>query len=309
MLDTGVDTSHPDLAGQVSTTQSFVPGENTDDYNGHGTHVASTIAGTGAASGGTEKGVAPGADLVIGKVLGNDGFGQESWIIDGMEWAATHADVVSMSLGSNEPSDGTSPMDQSVDSLSDATGALFVIASGNNGTGRRRQLPRRRRRGADRRCRGRAGPARLLLQHGTSVRRLGAQARHRRSRRRHLRRAVALRSTATGDYATMSGTSMATPHVAGAAAILAEPHPGWTGTQLKDALMSSAKGLDGFTPYQVGTGRVDVPATLGDIVATGSAYSASCAWPQRRCDGDRAHGDLHERRRRPRHARPRGELP
>ena len=135
VLDTGIDAGHPDLAGQVDSAISFVPGEDTKDYYGHGTHVASTIAGTGAASGGVEKGVAPGAHLVIGKVLGNDGFGQESWIINGMQWAANHAGVVNMSLGSNEPSNGMDdPMVLAVNSLSAQTGALFVIAAGNQGT-------------------------------------------------------------------------------------------------------------------------------------------------------------------------------
>ena len=61
------------------------------DPHGHGTHVASTIAGTGAASGGTHRGVADGADLLVGKVLGADGSGQDSWIIEAMEWAGQHA--------------------------------------------------------------------------------------------------------------------------------------------------------------------------------------------------------------------------
>ena len=65
-----------------------MPGETVTDVNGHGTHVASTVAGTGAASDGKEKGVAPGADLAIGKVLNDAGSGAESWIIEGMEWGA-----------------------------------------------------------------------------------------------------------------------------------------------------------------------------------------------------------------------------
>ena len=90
VLDTGIDANHPDLAGQIDGTASFVPGEDAlTDVNGHGTHVASTIVGTGAASDGDNKGVAPGADLIVGKVLGGpEGYGQDSWVLAGMEWAA-----------------------------------------------------------------------------------------------------------------------------------------------------------------------------------------------------------------------------
>src|SRR5262249_41630567 len=89
VLDTGADLNHPDLAGRVSTAVSFVPGEGVTDGNGHGTHTLSTVGGSGAASGGLERGVAPGANLMVGKVLGDDGVGDDSWIIAGMEWAAT----------------------------------------------------------------------------------------------------------------------------------------------------------------------------------------------------------------------------
>ena len=85
VLDTGIDATHPDVAGRIVASESFVPGETVVDVNGHGTHVASTIAGSGAASEGAARGVAPGAELVIGKVLDGSGNGQESWIIDAME--------------------------------------------------------------------------------------------------------------------------------------------------------------------------------------------------------------------------------
>lgn len=134
VLDSGVDTEHPDLVGQVDDSATFVPYEqDIIDYNGHGTHVASTIAGTGSASDGKEKGVAPGARLEIGKVLDSEGQGQESWIIAGMEWAAqdAQAKVVSMSLEGG--GDSTDPMSEAVDQLTRETGALFVIAAGNGG--------------------------------------------------------------------------------------------------------------------------------------------------------------------------------
>ncbi|MFJ3960790.1 S8 family serine peptidase [Streptomyces sp. NPDC090036] len=85
VLDTGIDVGHPDFAGLVDGTASFVPGEAVTDVKGHGTHVAGTIVGSGAAN----QGVAPGADLYVGKVLGGaEGSGRDSWIMAGMQWAA-----------------------------------------------------------------------------------------------------------------------------------------------------------------------------------------------------------------------------
>ena len=107
VLDTGVDQKHPDLAGRISEAVSFVPDETADDGNGHGTHTTSTVGGDGAASNGLEKGVAPGSNLIMGKVLSNSGQGDDSWVIAGMQWAvAEGAKVISMSLGGTAPSDG-----------------------------------------------------------------------------------------------------------------------------------------------------------------------------------------------------------
>ncbi len=166
VLDTGIDVNHPDLQGQIDGTVSFVPGEEVTDVNGHGTHVASTIVGTGAASGGDFKGVAPGADLIVGKVLGGvDGFGQDSWVMAGMQWAAeSGADVVNMSLGDTVPSDGSDPMSQTVDALSAQYGTLFVIAAGNAGPGDHLD-PGRGGIRADRRGDGQAGQPGVVLQH------------------------------------------------------------------------------------------------------------------------------------------------
>ncbi|NRQ31983.1 S8 family serine peptidase [Nonomuraea sp. NN258] len=279
VLDTGIDAGHPDFAGQIVETTSFVPGEEVKDVNGHGTHVASTVAGTGAASGGENKGVAPGADLVIGKVLGDDGYGQESWIIAGMEWAATKAKIVSMSLGSNVPDGGADPMAQAVDTLSEQHGALFVIAAGNSyGEG----------------TIGAPGSAASALTVGAvdkSDRRAAFSSMGPLARTYGLKPDISapgvainaahssFNTEATGPYWKLNGTSMATPHVAGAAAILAQRHPGWSGRQLKDALMSSAKPLD-HTPFEQGVGRLDVAASVAaTVTATGSVPTAFYDWP------------------------------
>lgn len=83
VLDTGVDLNHPDMDDRVAETVSFVPGETVADAHGHGTHTASTVGGSGA-SDGAEKGVAPGAELLAGKVLSDQGHGEDSWVIAGM---------------------------------------------------------------------------------------------------------------------------------------------------------------------------------------------------------------------------------
>ncbi|RSS39133.1 S8 family serine peptidase [Streptomyces sp. WAC08241] len=280
VLDTGADLTHPDLAGRVAESKSFIEGEEVADRNGHGTHVASTVGGSGAGSDGKEKGVAPGAVLAVGKVLSDEGSGTESQIIAGMEWAAKDVDakIVSMSLGSPEPSDGTDPMAQAVDTLSAETGALFVIAAGNSGAPGSIGSP---------------GAADSALTIG-AVDSDDRAAYFTSQGPRHGDQALkpdlsapgvdilAARSQLTsgsGLYTAMSGTSMATPHVAGVAALLAERHPDWTGARLKDALMSSSKPLDA-TAYALGAGRVDVPAAISaHVTATGSADLGFTSWP------------------------------
>ncbi|GGL68405.1 peptidase [Streptomyces fumigatiscleroticus] len=280
VLDTGVDADHPDLAGRIAESRSFVEGEEVADRDGHGTHVASTVGGSGAASGGTERGVAPGATLAVGKVLDDQGSGSESQIIAGMEWAArdVHADVISMSLGSPEPSDGTDPMAQAVNTLSAETGALFVVAAGNTGTPSSIGSP------------GAADAALTVGAVDSADRAAWFTSAGPRFGDNALKPdlsapgvdILAARSGLTdgeGDYTTMSGTSMATPHVAGVAALLAEKHPDWTGARLKDALMSTSKTLDD-SAYRLGAGRVSVPdAVAADITATGSADLGFHSWP------------------------------
>ncbi|MET8420562.1 S8 family peptidase [Streptomyces sp. NPDC005134] len=276
VLDTGIDAEHPDLAGQIAASQSFVPEEDVTDRHGHGTHVASTIAGTGAASDGKEKGVAPGADLHIGKVLSNAGSGAESWVLAGMEWAAVdqHADIINMSLGNPTPSDGTDPLSAAVDRLSAETGALFVVAAGNTGTDQSIGGP---------------GAADAALTVGAvdssdDVAWFSSQGPRVDGALKPEISApgvdvLAARSQyaqfGEGSYLTFSGTSQATPHVAGAAALLAATHPGLTGSQLKDLLVSSSKQLPKYNAFQAGSGRVDVASALSaGVFASSTAFAA-----------------------------------
>ena len=134
VLDTGVDGRHPDLAGRVVAATNFTASPDATDHNGHGTHVAALVAGTGAGAGGARRGVAFGASLLSGKVLGDDGTGQFSDIIAGLEWAtAQGARVVNLSLSSDAPSTGRDPLSLAVDTLSAERGVLFVASAGNTG--------------------------------------------------------------------------------------------------------------------------------------------------------------------------------
>ncbi|MEF3405466.1 S8 family peptidase [Agromyces sp. CCNWLW203] len=280
VLDTGYDDTHPDLAGRVlADSTSFVPDESVaDDPNGHGTHVASTIAGTGAASGGTHRGVADGADLLVGKVLSAAGEGQDSWIISAMEWAAERADIVSMSLGTRYGDDGTDLMAVALNEISAETDALFIVAAGNSTAPETVGSP---------------GSAASALTIGSVDDPTGALSWF--SSQGPLVRSGALKpdlagpgndvtaarsadSPGDGAYIGMSGTSMATPHVAGAAAIVKQQHPEYTAAQLRAALTSTATDV-GLTPYQVGAGVVDVAQAIeADIVAAGSGDFGMLSW-------------------------------
>jgi subtilisin family serine protease len=272
VLDTGVDAGHPDLAGKVAQARNFSDSADTVDRFGHGTHVAATVAGTGAASGGTRKGVAYGAQLLIGKVLDDSGSGYESQIIEGMQWAvAEGAKVVNLSLG-GDATDGTDPMSAAVDEISATSGALFVIAAGNEGADSTVGTP---------------GAADAALTVGAVDRTDGlAEFSSRGPRLGDLGLKpeitapgvdiVAARAAGTtmGDpagelYTAASGTSMATPHIAGAAVLLAQQHPEWTGAKIKEALVSTAKTTAAVSVYAQGAGRVDLArATTQAVTGT-----------------------------------------
>ncbi|MEJ3745349.1 S8 family serine peptidase [Actinomycetes bacterium KLBMP 9797] len=284
VLDTGVDADHPDLAGRIDATRNFTEGfEDDRDLLGHGTHVASTVGGSGAASGGRNRGVAPDTRLVSGKVC-TVGFCAESWILAGMQWAAAEqqAKIVNLSLGVSDTA-GTDPLEQAVNDLSARYGTLFVASAGNRGpeqsvgspasaaaalavgaVDRDDQLTDFSSRGPE------VGDAAVkpeLTAPGTDI--------------------VAARGsdgrfgTPGDDYVALSGTSMAAPHVTGAAALLAQQHPDWSGEQLKATLMAAAHPVPGTDVFGQGAGRVNVvPALTQSVTASPASVAFGLeAWP------------------------------
>ena len=292
ILDTGVDATHPDLAGRV-TAANFTA-EDAIDHVGHGTHVASIIAGDGAASGGKYKGVAPKALILAGKVCEEQGC-PESAILAGMQWAAVdqHARVINMSIGGPDTA-GLDPMEEAVNTLTAQTGALFVIAAGNSGDRPGTvESP---------------GSADAALTVG-AVDKSNVLAPFSSRGPRTSDEAVKPDITAPGvdivaaraagtelgapasdfpdSYVSLDGTSMATPHVAGSAILLAQEHPDWAAGRLKATLMSSAAPQSGADAFQQGAGRVDVAHAITQTVTTepSSVSFGIQKWPH---DNDQA---------------------
>ncbi|WP_189933825.1 S8 family peptidase [Streptomyces aurantiogriseus] len=270
VLDTGIDATHPDLKDQVIAARNFSTATGTDDRFGHGTHVASVAAGSGVKSGGKYKGVAPGAKLLNAKVLDDSGFGDDSSIIAGMDWAAEQgADIVNLSLGGPDTPQ-LDPMEAEVNKLSAEKGILFAIAAGNAGP----------------QTVGSPGSADAALTVG-AVDGKDKLAPWSSTGPRVGDGAIKPDVTAPGvditaasaagsviakeegekpaGYVTLSGTSMATPHVAGAAALLKQQHPRWTSAELKGALTASAQG-GAYTPFQQGAGRIQVDKAVRQTV-------------------------------------------
>jgi subtilisin family serine protease len=275
VLDTGIDAEHGDFTGKIAAAENFTDAPDVDDPFGHGTHVASIAAGTGDRSGGTYRGVAPGATLINGKVLDDHGGGWESEIIEGMEWAVDQgADIINMSLGGWAGNE-IDPMEEAVNRLSEDSGVLFVIAAGNSGPGAGTiDSPGT----ADAALTAGAVDKSDELADFSSV---GPRGRDGALKPDMSAPGVDIGAAAAkgslieewGDpvadgYVAISGTSMATPHIAGAAALLAQQHPDWTGQQLKAVLTASALGLEGYSPFQQGTGRLDVTRALEQTVTT-----------------------------------------
>jgi len=265
IVDTGIDQEHPDLAGRIVATRDFT-GEGVRDANGHGTHCASIAAGSGAASDGKYRGVAPAASLYIAKVLDTSGNGMMSGVMAGVEWAVDQgAQVISLSLGSNGPCDGTDALSEMCDAAVEA-GAVLVTAAGNEGPAPYTI--------------GSPGCARQVITVGaaSNVDRMASFSSRGPTRDGRLKPDVVLpgveivaaraagtrMGTVVDDYYTAaSGTSMATPHAAGVCALLLQAEPGLAPAEVKDRLLRTAVSI-GADVYAQGMGRVDALRALHD---------------------------------------------
>jgi serine protease AprX len=139
VIDTGLDANHPDFAGRLVAYRDFAEPDSPDagnprDPNGHGTHVSGIAAGSGAASDGRYRGVAPDAQLVIGRALDATGNGRTSQIMAAIEWAIEQgAQVINISLGGGPyPSDGTDAL-STLCNAAVGEGVVLCVAGGNMG--------------------------------------------------------------------------------------------------------------------------------------------------------------------------------
>lgn len=289
VLDTGVEATHPDLAGKVRDAEKFVTdGRDASDVVGHGTHVASTIAGTGAASGGQFRGAAPDAELISARVCTEFGC-PTSAILAGIEWAVVTkgAKIINMSLGGRDRP-GIDPLENAVDQFSADRGVLFVIASGNDGESGAGTVDSPGSADAALTVGAVDHDERLAVFSGRGPR-IGDRAIKPDITAPGVGIVAARATVAPPDvgepvgtaYLRLSGTSMATPHVAAAAAILLQQHPDWSGSQLKAALTGSANPNAALTAFEQGAGRVDVARAVrqGVIAEPTSLNFGRALWP------------------------------
>jgi subtilisin len=255
ILDTGLETRHPDFAGRRIISRSFIPNQSPQDSHGHGTHCTGTTSGPLRPPGGARRyGIAHNDNIFIGKVLSNQGSGTDGQVLAGMEWAvANRCRVISMSLGANVRT--VSAAYEAAGRRALANNCLIIAAAGNNANraqgnfgfvGRPANSPSIMAVGAvDSQLRIADFSARSNPVAGGQVDIAGPGV------------AVFSSWTMPTRYRTISGTSMATPHVAGCAALWAQARGAGGGT-LYALLIRSARRLP-IPSIDVGAGLVQAP--------------------------------------------------
>lgn len=207
VLDTGIDTDHPDLKDAIVATKDFT-GDGIEDVNGHGTHTAGVVGARLNNIGFV--GVAPRTELLVGKVLGNDGRGAFEWIAQGIDWAVSEgAHIISLSLG------GPVSSHRLFVSVHDALakGHFVICAAGNEGSLFQNSIG----------YPGRYGAVLTIGSHDRNGNPSGFSSRG--GEIDVMGPGSDIWSTyKDGGYASLSGTSMATPFVAGLSALVLSKH-------------------------------------------------------------------------------------
>jgi subtilisin len=261
VLDTGIDLEHADFAGRFvdgGNARSFVPGEQSaQDLHGHGTHCTGTVTGPPASQFGRRYGVAPEADIMIGRVLNAQGQGFDEAIIAGLSWAIEQgARIVSMSLGSVRAKNA--PYSNLYERLagrviSENPGTLLVAAAGNESRRPAVISPV----GNPAACPSIMAVAAVDAALGVAPFSCGTQDGI--GRIDIAAPGVKIYSAIPGGVdGTFNGTSMATPHVAGIAALYMQAFPTASASEVWDRMIRSARVLG--NPADLGAGLVQAPA-------------------------------------------------
>ena len=205
VIDSGIDLDHPDLNVDVGRSRSFLSGKDANDpndTNGHGTHVAGTIAAIDNEEG--VVGVAAGATVVSVRVLNRRGSGSYSGVIAGVDYVGSvgqAGDVANMSLGGG----ASEAVDNAVIAASNQKGVIFCVAAGNDSSDANNYSPARAN-----------GPNIVTVSASDSSDRFASFSNYGNPPIDWCAPGVSVKSTwKNGEYNTISGTSMATPHVAG----------------------------------------------------------------------------------------------
>ena len=252
IVDTGIDMDHPDLEANIkggfnaiAPARKYKDPNNFDDDNGHGSHCAGIVAAVDNDIG--VIGVAPEAWLYGVKVLDGAGFGYDSDIIEGIEWCVDNGmQVCSMSFGGYED-------DQAFRNAIDAAwnaGIVMVAAAGNEGYEEPDLLP--------------AGyPTAMAISAMDSNDDIASWSNYGDEIELAAPGVSIYSCYKRGKYTTMSGTSMACPHVSGVAALILAVHPGYSNNQVRQLLWNTAEdlGASGWDPYY-GYGLVDAQAAV-----------------------------------------------